>query len=160
MDDNYVFCKTLSGADELSNRGSVLSPKHRRCLILVDGKKTLRELAAYFRPGELAPILRELVEHGFLERPPAGIAAIEASAARITLIDDARFAQVQQGAIRDLRARLGPAGEAVATQIGACARPEQLRIALRNIEKVLQGLMGPDEAKAFVKRVGQALIGG
>ena len=160
MDDTYIFRRTESGTEELGNRASTVSPKHRRCLLLVDGRRSIRDLAAFFRPGELGPLLRELVEHGFLEAPTEGIAAIEASAAKITFIDDARFGEVQRRAMREISDRLGPAGEPVAMQIGACARPEQLRIALRSVEKALQGLMGADDAKAFVKRVGQELMGG
>lgn len=159
MDDTYAFSKTLRGANELGNHGSTLSPKHRRCLMLIDGKKSVRDLAAYFRPGELAPLLRELAEQGFLETPAAGLAAIEASAAKIMLIDEARFVDVQQRAMREISERLGKRGDAVATQISACARPEQLRIALRSIEKVLQGLAGAEYARDFVKRVGRELMG-
>ena len=159
MDDRYVFRKTARGTEELGLRSSTLSPKHRRCLVLVDSERSIRDLAASFRPGELGPLLRELVERGFLEAPPEGIASIEASAAKIAFIDDAHFVAVQQRAMREITDRLGDAGKPLAMQIGACARPEQLRIALRALEKALQGLVGADYAKDFAKRVGQELMG-
>src|SRR5213078_3266739 len=43
MDDSFIFRRTASGTAEISDRSSPLSPKHRRCLILVDGKATLRD---------------------------------------------------------------------------------------------------------------------
>ena len=159
MDDSYIFRRTVAGTAEVDNRSSALSPKLRRCLILVDGKVTMRELATSFRSGELAPILCELVQHRLLESPPGGAAAIESAASRITLIDDARFAKVQAGAMREIATRLGPAGEPIVAQIGACARPEQLRILLRSVERSLQRPLGPQAAKEFVKRIGQALMG-
>jgi hypothetical protein len=159
MNDTYIFSKTLRGADELGNRGSSLSPKHRRCLMLIDGVKTVRDLAAYFRPGELAPLLRELTERGFLEMPAEGLAAIEASTAKIMLIDEARFLEVQRRAMQELQERLGAAGEMLRTQIGACARPEQLRIALRSVEKGLAAQAGADYASDFVRRIGRDLMG-
>jgi hypothetical protein len=159
VNDRYVFLRTERGTQELGLRTSALSPKHRRCLLLVDGKLTLRDLAASFRPGELGPILRDLVERGCLEAPPEGIAAIEAMAAKIAFIDDARFAEVQKQAMREIGERLGRAGDPLVMQIGACARPEQLRIALRALEKALQAQAGADYARDFVKRVGQALMG-
>ena len=159
MDDQYVFNRTARGAAEVNDRSSMLSPKHRRCLILVDGKATVRDLATSFRPGELGPLLRELVERGFLEAPPGGVDDIEASAAKITFIDDKRFLEVQQGAMKEITRRLGAAGEPIARQISACGRPEQLRIALRSLERALVGPMGAEDAKEFVKRVGQELMG-
>jgi len=159
MDDKFVFRRTAAGTAEINDRSSPLSPKHRRCLILVDGKATLRDLATSFRPGELGPILRELVERRLLEAPPAGIDAIESSAAKIAFIDDARFGEVQSRAMWEITKRLGPAAEPIVMQIGACARPEQLRILLRSVEKALVGPMGAEDAKEFVKRIGQELMG-
>jgi hypothetical protein len=160
MEDGYIFRRTAQGTAEIGNRSSPLSPKHRRCLILVDGKATLRDLATSFRPGELGPILRELVERRLLEAPPEGIDAIEASASKIAFIDETKFGDVQSRAMWEITKRLGPAGEPIVTQIGACARPEQLRILLRSVEKALAGALGPDDAKEFVKRIGQQLMGG
>ena len=159
MDHSYLFRRTAAGTAEVDNRSSALSLKHRRCLTLVDGKATLRDLATNFRPGELGPILRELVERGLLEAPPGGAAAIESAASKITFIDDARFGEVQSRAMREITERLGRAGEPIVNQIGACARPEQLRILLRSVERALQGPLGPDGAKEFVKRVGRELMG-
>ena len=159
MDENYVFRRKPEGNAEVASASSTLSPKHRRCLLLVDGRNSVRDLASYFRPGELAPVLRDLVAHGFVEAPDVGIEAIEVAAGKIAFIDDARFVEVQQRAMREISARLGPAGSALAMQIGACARPEQLRIALRSIEKGLQAATGADWAREFVKRVGRELMG-
>ena len=159
MDDSYVFRRTAAGTAEINDRSSPLSPKHRRCLILVDGKATLRDLATSFRPGELGPILRDLVERRLLEAPPGGVEIIEASAAKIIFIDEKRFGEVQSRAMWEITKRLGPTGEPIVTQIGACARPEQLRILLRSVEKALQAHMGAEDAKEFVKRIGQELMG-
>ena len=159
MDHSYLFRRTAAGTAEVDDRSSALSPKHRRCLILVDGKATLRDLAASFRPGELGPILCDLVGRRLLEAPPGGTAAIEAAASKIALIGDERFGDVQSRAMREIARRLGPAGEPIVNQIGACARPEQLRILLRSVERALQAQLGPDGAKEFVKRIGQELMG-
>jgi len=160
MDQSYLFRRTAAGTAEVDNRSSALSLKHRRCLTLVDGKATLRDLATSFRPGELGPILCELVARRLLEAPPGGAAAIEAAASKITSIDEARFVEVQGRAMREITERLGAVGEPIVNQIGACARPEQLRILLRSVERSLQGPLGADGAKEFVKRIGQELMGG
>jgi len=160
MDDRYVFRRTDKGTAEIDLRSSTLSPKHRRCLILADGQHTLRDLAASFRPGELGPLLRELIERGLIVPPAEGVAAIEGYTAKIAFIDEVRFAQVQLKAIEEIGKRFGRAGDPIVMQINACARPEQLRIALRTLEKALVALAGADYANELVKRVGQALMGG
>ena len=158
MDETYVFHKTPKGSD-IGAHAASLSARHLRCLIMIDGKKNVRGLAPFFRPGELAALLRELVEQGFVQPPPDGIAAIEHSLAKIQFIDEAKFLDLQTRAMQEINDRLGPPGIAIAKQIGACARPEQLRIALRSLEKIIQNLAGEAYAKEFVKRIGQELMG-
>src|SRR6185503_15594474 len=113
MDHSYLFRRTAAGTAEVDNRSSALSLKHLRCLVLVDGKATLRDLATSFRPGELGPILCELVARGLLEAPPGGTSAIDSAASKITFIDDVRFGDVQSRAMREITKRLGPAGEPI-----------------------------------------------
>jgi hypothetical protein len=67
MDDGLVFHKTPRGQEEAGHPGDGLAPKERRCLILIDGTKSVAELAAQFRPGELATILRDLQASGYVE---------------------------------------------------------------------------------------------
>ena len=150
MDEKHVFRKTELGANELQSRWSVLSHKHRRCLILIDGKKTARELASCFRPGEFVSVVRDLVERGSVEPPPGG---------DFPFLDEARFREIQQRAVREVTDRLGPAGDPLAVTIARCETPEQLRVALRTVERVLEGFLGGEYAKAFVKRTGKDLMG-
>ena len=159
MNETYIFRRNARGTAELAAAGSTLSPKHRRCLTLVDGRNTVRDLAAYFRPGELGPLLRELVERGLLDAPEGGTGAIESATGKIAFIDDKRFLEVQRRAMAEISARLGPRGEGLVMQIGACVRPEQLRISLRSVEKTLAALQGAEYANDFVKRVGRELMG-
>jgi hypothetical protein len=160
LDEKHVFRKTELGAGELSSRWSVLSHKHRRCLILIDGRKTARELAACFRPGEFVPVVRDLVERGYIEPPPGGPAALESPpGGDFPFIDEARFREIQQRAVREVTDRLGPAGDALTVTIARCETPEQLRVALRTVERVLEGFLGGEYAKAFVKRTGKDLMG-
>jgi hypothetical protein len=159
MDETYVFRRKAAGDAEAAKPTNALSPKHRRCLLLIDGRNSIRDVAANFRPGELGPVLRELVERGFLEAPAEGVAGIDAATGHISFIDEAAFLRVQQRAMRELADKLGAAGGPIVMQVEACARPEQLRIALRSIEKALQAVAGADYARDFVKRVGRELMG-
>ena len=160
MDENYVFKRTPNGEAAVQRKDPKLGVTQRRCMLLANGKRTVRDIAACFRPGELGPLLKELVERGMLQPPPSGTAPIERTASKIAFIDDKRFAEIQQRAMREISEKLGPAGKVVVTQISACARPEQLRITLRIVERALQSAVGADYAKDFVKRVGQELMGG
>lgn len=159
MDESYIFHKTDQGAEELGARSSALAPKQRRCLILVDGRKTVRDLSVCFRPGELVPLLKDLVQRGYLEAPPAGVEAIDELAGEIDLVDEVRFLDIRQRAVREISDRLGPQGDVLALEIDRCGSPAALRIALRNAERVLQGFIGADEARDFVRRVGRELMG-
>jgi hypothetical protein len=159
LDERYAFQKTDQGAQELNARSSILSAKQRRCLILADGRRTVRELAMCFRPGELAPLLRDLVERGFLEAPPEGPDAIEPGVVDVSLIDQVRFLHIQARAVSEINERVGPRGDALARDLEACGTPEQLRRALRDAERALQELVGADEASSFVKRIGKHLMG-
>ena len=159
MDPGYAFRKTGSGAEEVAGRSSTLSVKQRRCLILIDGKRTLRELAMCFRPGELSSLLRDLVERGYVEEPPGGIAGLESITGGIRLVDQQRFLDIRSRAAREISDRLGPLGDPLALEISRCASPEDLRTVLRHVEQVIRGFLGADQALSFVRRVGRELMG-
>jgi len=160
LDESFVFKRTPRGETALDQKDPSLGVTQRRCMLLANGKRTVRDIAACFRPGELGPILKELVELGLLQPPPSGTAPIVRTTERIAFIDDKRFVEIQQRAMREITEKLGAKGNVIVTQISACARPEQLRITLRIVEKALQSAVGSNYAKDFVKRVGQELMGG
>ena len=74
LDETFVFHKTALGQLEIGNSSRSLAPKIRRALILVDGAKSVADLAPMFRPGEVDTILEELQASGHITLD-AGVAA-------------------------------------------------------------------------------------
>ena len=160
MHQDFVFQKTDAGVELLKTRSTILSQKHRRCLILMDGNRTAYELSGFFRPGEFVPIVIELIERGYVVAPPGWVAEKEqAPISDFPRIQAEQYVDILRRAVREISDRLGPAGDPLAMDLSRCDSPEQLRTALRGAERVLEGFLGPEGAKEFVKRVGKELMG-
>ena len=160
MDETLIFERTDAGAELLKTRSTVLSQKHRRCLILMDGKRNAFELAGYFRPGEFAGIVKDLVDRGYVVPPPGGIAALgEGPHSDFPRIAQLQFSDILKSALQEVSERCGAAGDPLVMDLSRCNSPEQLRTALRDAEVVLERLIGATDAREFVKRVGRQLMG-
>ncbi len=160
MDENYVFLKTDAGVELLKTRSTILSQKHRRCLILMDGQRTAYELSGYFRPGEFVPIVSELIERGYTEAPPDWVVEIQKGPiSDFPRIEAAEFTDILRRAVREISDRLGPAGDPLVMDLSRCDTAERLRSALRGAELLLERHLGPEPAKEFVKRIGKELMG-
>ncbi|MFN4065165.1 hypothetical protein GO613_15670 [Azoarcus communis] len=64
---SVIFAKTQSGQDELTGRAGGLTPRQRRVLIMVDGKRTVDELRDMLHADDLQHTLGLLEESGFIE---------------------------------------------------------------------------------------------
>lgn len=62
-----VFAKTAKGQDEIASRSGELSPRVRRVLILVDGRRTVSELRDLVSANDLTHTLGTLEELGLIE---------------------------------------------------------------------------------------------
>lgn len=161
LDESLIFHKTERGQTEVAQPGGGLSPKFRRCLILIDGAKSVAELAPLFRPGEISAILQELLAAGYValegDAVPAGAAAEPRSEEPLPKVDPATFVEIRRRAIREVSDRLGPTGDPLAIKIERCTTPEELRAALRDAERILASFLGADYAKTFAKKIGKDL---
>ena len=160
MDGEYIFRKTDLGAETLKTRSTILSQKHRRCLILMDGKRNAYDLSGYFRPGEFMAIIADLVEGGYIETPPEWTTeAATGPASDFPRIAQDTFTEILRRAVSEISDRLGAAGDPLAMDLSRCSSAEQLRTALRGAEQVLERHLGTEQAKEFVRRVGKELMG-
>lgn len=76
MNPNIQFIKTLKGTQELETRKYNLSIESRSTLILIDGKRTVHQLAKLLTNfGDVTELINELHLAGFIE--PAGEAPAE-----------------------------------------------------------------------------------
>ena len=62
-----IFSKTRKGHDEIENRSGALSPRVRRVLIFVDGKRSVEDLRGMLQSDDLQHTLGMLEEDGFIE---------------------------------------------------------------------------------------------
>lgn len=64
---SVVFVKTAKGQDEITQRSGDLTPRARRVLILVDGRRTVDELRDLVSADDLTHTLGALEELGLIE---------------------------------------------------------------------------------------------
>jgi len=62
-----VFAKTQKGQEELTAKSGGLTPRQRRVLIMVDGKRSVEELREMLQTDDLQHTLGLLEESGFIE---------------------------------------------------------------------------------------------
>ncbi len=62
-----VYAKTPAGNAALSSARGTLAPSSRQLLILVDGNRSIADLASIFDPSHLELALAQLEEHGLIE---------------------------------------------------------------------------------------------
>ena len=161
LEETLVFQKTEAGLAEMAAPTLGLPPKLRRALIVVDGTKSVSEIAPMFRPGEMEPILMDLQARGLvtltggvvavpIARPEAGDAA--------GAITPEVFEEVRRQAMREVSHRLGPNGDTLAVKIERCRTPEELRVALREAEKILASFLGAEYGRTFAQKIGRGLL--
>jgi len=164
LEENLVFHKTEAGAREMASTAHGLAPKLRRALILVDGTKTVTDLASAFRPGEIEVILAELQDKGLVTLAGGALAPVDASpsAGAATAAGGAipaeHFEEVRRRAMREISDRLGPNGDPLALKIERCKTPEELRAALREAEKILASFLGAEYGRTFAQKIGRNLL--
>jgi hypothetical protein len=165
MDGSLVYAKTPKGTAEVGARSAQLAMTARRVLIMIDGKRTVDELAMLVRPGELDGILGQLEGAGLIQRassaasldvPTVGRTETESApttqgpgpgedSAAITL-DEAK-----RRAVRELTDRLGPDAESLAMRIEACRSIEDFRERVREAERFVAALLGPAAAADYLR---------
>lgn len=161
FDETLVFHKTALGQAEIAGTVRTLQGRLRRALILVDGARTVGQIAPLVRPGELDGILEELQAGGFISLaggtladllPGAGAGAPPAGP------DDAeKFERARRLAMREVMDRLGPNGDELAVLIERCKGPPELRAVMRDAERILAVYIGAAAARDFAQRVGRDL---
>lgn len=62
-----IFAKTRKGQDEIATKAGGLTPRIRRVLIFVDGKRTVEELRGMLQSDDLQHTLGMLEEAGYIE---------------------------------------------------------------------------------------------
>jgi hypothetical protein len=146
-----IYRKTAKGLAEIETRAHRLPPRCRGALILVDGQRSVADLAKLL-PGDAQALLQQLLANGFIDvfavladRP--ALPSATASAPPVEPID-----QIKREAVRALTQQLGPMAETVALKIEHSQSLAELRPLLTLGAKMLRGVKGPEVADAFAAR--------
>ena len=168
MDPGTCLAKTDKGRQEIARRTGALSSVQRRLLILVDGQKTVNDLGAYVRVGELDDALQYLM---FLELvTPQGLDVLLEPAVADgfsnslpqepprAATDVQAFVQIRAEAERFVHNRLGSAGDPICEAIARCHNPQELRAMLRGVEVFVGQRLDGATAQAFARHFGSLLL--
>ena len=168
MNPGVIYIKTDKGRAAVAARSGELSALQRRLLIVVDGHKTVNDLGALVRPGELDGTLSFLLDHSLIA-PTGDVAILQAPSApgfaAAPVNDPPRaatspqaFMAVRQEASAFVLERLGKAGEPICEAIDRCTNPAELRKLLRGIEIFIGDRLSPETTHAFARHFGALLL--
>lgn len=168
MNAGTTLAKTEKGRLEVARRSGSLTSVQRRLLILVDGMKSVNDLGAYVRAGELAVSLAHLQGLGLIVptgdevtlEPPAGpgfTASKPAELARAAT-SPKEFIVVRSETAQFVRDRLGPSGDPICAAIERCNSPQELRSTLRGIEVFVGQRLDPQTTQEFARHFGALLL--
>lgn len=168
MNPGTIYIKTDKGRAEVAGRSGTLNPLQRRVLIMVDGKKTVNDLGAFVRVGELDGAMAHLVHEALIASsdyvapllaPVApGFAAASATALPRAATSLDEFRKVRQDASNFVSVRLGASGQPICIAIERCDNPAELRKMLRGVEIFVGQLLNAEAAQAFARQFGSLLI--
>lgn len=154
MGEAGVYRKTAAGQDEIVARSGSLALPVRRVLIMIDGKRTVGDLAQFLRAGEIDSVIAELLQKGYIEPAAAAAPPTIAPAPRTLsdVSDPSRFMSVDEAkrrVVRELTERLGPEAEYIALKVERCATVDELRARIREAERLLGTVIGEKAAQEF-----------
>lgn len=162
------LAKTEAGRHEVNHRSGRLSTVERRLLILVDGHKTVNDLGAFVRVGELDPALDHLVvlelvgpqgEAAPLPPPVApGFSAPVPLEPERPATSVQAFEQTRAEVARFVHNRLGEPAEPICDAIHRCRNPQELRALLRGIEVFIGQRLDAATTQAFARHFGSLLL--
>ncbi|WP_265947930.1 hypothetical protein [Dechloromonas sp. A34] len=114
-----AFAKTPKGQDEISTKAGGLTPRQRRVLIMIDGKRTVDELRSMLQADDLQHTLGLLEEDGYIEvasdtgkagTPPAQLPSITAFGELPATPDPIRMQHARNFMMNTLNAFVGALG--------------------------------------------------
>ena len=116
-DAHLILHKTDKAFQELRQRTYGLNPRVRQILILIDGRRSCRELARMMPDHELAQCVRMLQEQGFVRQMPAAGASAPSGAHG----DELAIRIERSRSLDELRALLPAAASVVEAVAGRAA---------------------------------------
>lgn len=123
-----VYEKTASGIHEIAGTDRLLTPKQRQVLILIDGKRSVHDIASALPRLAVSDIMQELEAQGFIRNPKAGNLTVFSKQTDTPIfISEEKMAQTKQLLITSTTEHLGLMGRTMNEQISSVTSYEQLR---------------------------------
>lgn len=150
---NTIYRKTERGLLEMSSRERRLTPRLRSALILIDGKKLLRDLQVLLGP-QYVETLQNLEDLGLIEAiQPIRIVDPE-PAAPVTVpmarqLSGREVEAIRRQAVRWLTERMGPYADGINLKIEKCKSADELLTSLRLGHSIVQQQLGASVAELF-----------
>jgi hypothetical protein len=168
MDGSLIYAKTPKGVAEVGARGAQLSMVARRVLIMMDGKRTVDDLAVYVRAGEIGAIITQLESEGLAEKAgtaaattvaplavtetaPAEAPAVAPPVPEERDLGPITLEEVKRRAVRELNDRLGPEADVIAMRIEACRNIDEFRERVRDAERYVAAALGAAAAQDYLR---------
>jgi hypothetical protein len=170
MDDTLIYAKTPKGVNEVATRAGSLGLSARRVLIMIDGKRTVADLAVLLRAGEVESTIAMLEAQGFIrstgdQTPPTlrddllreslDVNTVEPAVEPLPVEPTDRavmtLEEAKRRAVRELTDRMGPDGEIMAVRLEQAKTADELRDRLREAERLIGGLMGEAAAQDYLR---------
>lgn len=169
MNPGTIFSKTDRGRGEVTARSGLIDASQRRLLIMVDGKKTVNDLGAFVRVGELADALDQLMLHGLVESGEVDVLLdLPAASGFVALAGPSElpraatspleFAKVRNAASLFVADHLGNPGAPICGAIDRCKSPDELRRLLRSVETFVGDRLDVQTAQTFARQFGTLLL--
>jgi hypothetical protein len=151
MSTTQVYVKTPKGIEEMNSRSFGLTPRLRRVLIMVDGKRKNEEIIGMFTDGDSAAMLESLIQDSFIVPLLSRVAtpdeqgdnnsSVAAAPVQPNVttpakpiepvappLDDAqRFDMAKNFMINTIKAFLGGMGSGLVNQLEKCSNLDELR---------------------------------
>ncbi len=132
MPNPPLYVKTAKGIEEIERRTWRLQMRHRKVLIVIDGKRDEAALSEVFPGDDLPAILLALLNDGFvqpLEQAPQPASATPQPSAptNVPANDEERFSMARNFMVNTTRAYIGINGSSLIDGVDACTDLDALR---------------------------------
>ncbi len=132
MPNPPLYVKTAKGIEEIERRTWRLPMRHRKVLIVMDGKRDEAALSEMFPGDDLPAVLLSLVNDGFVAplqpvSQPAPAASRSSAPVNLPANDQERFSMARNFMINTTRAYIGINGSSLIDRLDACADLDALR---------------------------------
>jgi hypothetical protein len=147
-----IYRKTERGLLEMSSRERRLTPRLRSALILIDGKKLLRDLQVLLGP-QYVETLQILEDLGLIEAiepirivDPEPLAPVAPVARPLS---SREVEAIRRHAVRWLAERMGPYADGINLKIEKCKSADELLASLRLGHTIVAQQLGAPTAEQF-----------